>query len=92
MKLSSSLSSQSVKENRPRFHWHNLHELFEHGYEDDNKEEQHEKVKKKTVTSFATTIDAFSTTTVLKSFTLASSSVSGAGPGLLCLPAGFSVC
>jgi len=90
IELSPSLSS-TVSKHRPRFHWHDLHEHFGHGEEDDE-EEHHVKVKKKTITSFATTFNAFSTTTVVKSYTLASSSVDGAGPGLLCLPAGYAVC
>ena len=88
IELSPSLSSAVMTKHRPRFHWQNWHEHFEQGYQDDDEEDHHTKVKKKTFTSFVTTFNAFSTTTVVKSFTLVSSSITG----LLCLPAGYEVC
>lgn len=57
IELSPSLSSTVMTKHRPRFHWQNWHEHFEQGYQGDDEEEHHIKVKRKTVTSFVTTFN-----------------------------------
>lgn len=83
----SSISGQGKSGgNKERFHSWNQHQW--HNQEDNNEEEEEEV----TVTSLATAVGAFTTTVITKSFTLASTSARYAGPGLLCLPAGYTVC